>query len=75
MPLKEWIADDSAHDDAFYKKIEAVITTDTSKLNDLSTEEVLSIGEREALDVLWFVGMSDSGAPPSAMVSACVSMF
>ena len=56
-------------------KNEAVITTDTNKLNDLSTEEVLSIGEREALDVLWFVGMSDSGAPPSAMVSACVSMF
>ena len=33
---------------------EAVIATDKKKLSDLSMEEVLSIGNREALDVLWF---------------------
>ena len=45
-------------------KSEAVITTDEKKLNDLSTEEVLWIGGREALDVLRIISMTASGAPP-----------
>ena len=45
-------------------KSEAVITTDKKKLNDLSTEEVLWIGGREALDVLRIISMTASGAPP-----------
>ena len=46
------------------EKNEVVITMDRNKLNNLSMDEVLWIGGREALGVLWIIGMNDSGAPP-----------
>ena len=39
-------------------KDEAVIATERNRLNDLSTEEVLSRGDRDAPNVIWFIGMT-----------------
>ena len=72
MPLKEWIADGGAHDVVFYKKRSSDHHEQDQIERSLCTEEVSSIGEREALDALWLLGMADRSGRQGLNLHRCV---